>query len=484
MLIKKDQTVIQAYFMDKSNLPGGQADTVYFPASSKDITQVLESANQTNTPVTISGAGTGTTGGRIPFGGYVISMEKMDRILKIQRSPEITTVTVEAGVTLKALDDYLKDNDQIYAPNPTEYTAQIGATIANNSSGTHTFKFGATRKWVQGLTLVLPNGQLLKLSRGQLQAEGLLIGGHSNLPFSSVPIPSYTIPQTKNTAGYYAVPDMDLLDLFIGAEGTLGVIVEATLAIIPRPKSRLAFYLFFNDEADALVFASDLRGKRKSSSMLDPVCLEYFDSRALTFLRSVFGNIPANANGCIFAEQWLDSSEDSVLQAWINYLDRWDSVLSDTWCAQSEREHQQFEEIRHGLPVAINETIARYNQPKVSMDFAVPEHNFSELVDLYQRVLSKAGIQWLTFGHIGDCHLHLNLLPRDDSEYHQAIKIYKQLAETVVRLHGTLSAEHGIGKLKHHYLKLMYGTEGIHQMQTVKKAFDPKGILNRGNIFS
>jgi len=493
MITKTDPDIIQAYFFDKSNLSGGHADAVVFPETGDDVVRVLREANLSGTPVTVSGAGTGTTGGRIPFGGIVMSMEKMAGVDRRQDSPIITTAP---GTTLAQLDEYLEPQGLVYPPDPTETSAQIGATIASNASGARTFAFGATRDWVRGLTVVLPTGHLLSCERGQIVANHRGIIHHPALP--PIPIPTYPLPETKNAAGYYARPGMDLVDLLIGSEGTLGVIVEAILKVISRPQSRLAFYLFFTQESEALALATALRDKRPAYKHLNqhpatrnqppliaPVCLEYFDTRSLDFLKPVFPQIPARAQACIYTEQWLYSENDTgILNRWNTFSDAYASKIEDIWCAQTEKEHRHFKEIRHGLPSTINETIASFGQPKVSLDFAVPENSFPEMYRLYQTVCEESGIRWLMFGHIGDCHLHLNLLPENEKEYARAQMIYQQLALAVIRAKGTISAEHGIGKLKHHYLELLVGKRGIQELQAIKKVFDPQGILNRGNVFS
>ncbi|MFC1478138.1 FAD-binding oxidoreductase [Candidatus Margulisiibacteriota bacterium] len=505
MLIKTDPSIIEAYFSDKSYLSGGYADKAYFPENADDIAEIMKEANRSAVPVTISGAGTGTTGGRIPFGGSIISMEKMKGIKSEYDNNVLKTVSVLPGTTLAELDDYLKPLNVFFPPDPTETSAFIGAAIANNSSGSRTFKFGATRDWVQGVTIVLPEGGIINVERGQVFANGLEISLDPVIKSTSglsephaLHLPAYTIPETKNAAGYYSKPGMDLIDLFIGCEGTLGVIAGATLKVLPRPAHHIAFYLFLKNEQDAIKLAAELRGKRNAirtrasstTALIDPASLEYFDAHALDILRPQFSHIPQNARAGLFIEQLIglqpigSPDEDAVLNAWNDCFEKHESILIDIWCAQKDKEHQQFKELRHGLPVAINETISQYNQPKVSMDFAVPENEFNNFYSIFRQVLVDTNIEWLAFGHIGDCHLHINMLPKNNHEYEISKSIYQQLSEIVVSIKGTVSAEHGIGKIKHPYLELMYGEEGVAQMRAVKNILDPRGILNPGNVYS
>lgn len=297
----------------------------------------------------------------------------------------------------------------------------------------------------------------------------------------------------KNTAGYYLRKGMDALDLFIGSEGTLGVIVEATIKVIQRPAYRFAFYIFFQDEDSALNAVTLLRSKRinnpssfQTSMDMMPVVLEYFDSRSLNLLCSNSRMISSHAKACVYIEQWSadENTQGEVFNQWGKFADSLGSKVVDIWAATTPKELKQLQEIRHGLPIAINEMLARYGQPKVSLDFAVPEPVFSWLYSRYVELIDPTGLNWLMFGHIGDCHLHVNLLPKDASEYSQAQKLYTQLASEVISIGGTISAEHGVGKLKHALLVMMLGDKSIDHMRHIKQTLDPNDILNRNNIFS
>ena len=499
MLIKTDPDIIQSYFQDKSYLPGGHADKVFFPESTDDLKTIIKNAVRTHTPLTISGSGTGTTGGRVPFGGSVITMEKLKHISLNQNKNHLT---VEAGVTLEEISNYLEPNGLIYPPDPTEVSAQIGSTIANNSSGARTFKFGPTRAWISGLKVVLPSGQTLGMARGQYSAKGQIL--HIPQPLDmDIKIPSYKIPETKNAAGYYSKHNMDLIDLFIGSEGTLGVITEATLNLMPSPRNPIAFYIFTENQSTALNLAAKLRStgqaiqnknqveKTSPPPLIEPVCIEYYDSYAITLLKNIHPNIPLKAQACLYCEQWITDihpfsgeQEDIYLNAWSEFLDPDVQSIIDIWYADKEKELKTFKEIRHSLPAAINERIAQYKQPKISMDFAVPSTYFAKHYDNCMKILKNTNLEWLQFGHIGDCHLHLNILPKSEQQLQEANVIYDKLASLVLKNSGTITAEHGIGKIKHKYLRMMYGEKGVNEMKLIKQTLDPQGILNTGNLFT
>jgi D-lactate dehydrogenase (cytochrome) len=159
-------------------------------------------------------------------------------------------------------------------------------------------------------------------------------------------------------------------------------------------------------------------------------------------------------------------------------------ALSASWFATNEHDQAQLREFRHQLPVLMNEWFARYRQKKVSTDMAVPDDAFAGMLALYQDALSSSNLRYTIFGHIGDNHIHVNILPRNDSEATQARELYVQFLKYAASVGGTLSAEHGVGKLKREYLKLFYTEDNLREMAALKLAFDPAGILGRGNIFS
>jgi len=243
---------IQNYLTDASNMPGGHAEKLFVPESADDIAQILREANDSGIPVTISGARTGTVGGAVPFGGYVISMERMNKIKSIDR--ETMKAVVEPGVILGDFQKAVDAEGLFYPPDPTEWSCQIGGTVATNASGARSFKYGATRGFVQGLDIVLANGDRLKISRG----EAVSTDGESvKLPDSdiSIKIPTYKRPNVrKNVSGFYNARPLDAIDLFIGSEGLLGVISEIELSLLPKRDGSFSGIVFFEKETDLLEF--------------------------------------------------------------------------------------------------------------------------------------------------------------------------------------------------------------------------------------
>src|SRR6185295_18900299 len=271
MLIKSNRDEIESFLSDASHMRDGQADRVVFPENAEEVAEVLKSAAADKTPVTVSGAGTGTVGGRIPFAGIVLATDKLKQIKSIVHEEPGGRAVVEAGVRLADLQRLVDSADLFYPPDPTERSCFLGGTVATNASGARTFKYGPTRNYVKRLRIALANGDVINLRRGELRADAR---GRIKLPLPSggaieAQLPTYQMPRTrKHAAGYYVAPQMDVLDLFIGSEGTLGVITGIEVALLPKPSGLLSGVVFFKTDENVLSFVSEARklslAKRKN----------------------------------------------------------------------------------------------------------------------------------------------------------------------------------------------------------------------------
>ena len=436
----------------------------------------MVSANRYLIPVTISGAGTGTVGGRVAFGGIVLATDKLNRIKSIVHEAHGGFAVVEAGVVLSDLQRAVDQEELLYPPDPTERGCFVGGNVATNASGARTFKYGPTRNYVRALKVVLASGEVFDLRRGEVRADS---SGRIRLGSVEAHLPRYRLPKTrKNASGYFVAPELDAVDLFIGSEGTLGVICEVEVRLLPKPEGLLSGVVFFTDEAHVLALVSDVRAHG------DARALEFFDRESLNFLREKYSTIPHEAVGAIFFEQETnEAAEEAVLNAWQELLDQ-HHALADSWFATNEQDQAKLREFRHQLPVLMNEWFARYRQRKVSTDMAVPDEAFPGLFRLYKETLQSSGMRYTIFGHIGDNHVHVNILPRDDAEGARARAFYVEFLKYAASVGGTLSAEHGVGKLKRDYLHFFYNDQQLREMAALKQAFDPSGILGRDNIFS
>jgi D-lactate dehydrogenase (cytochrome) len=475
MLTKTKPDEIRSFVSDASFIREGHADRVVLPESVADVSAVLAAANRDRIPVTVSGAGTGTVGGRVAFGGIVLATDKLNRIKTIVHDEGYAVV--EAGVILSDFQSAVDREGLLYPPDPTERGCFIGGTVATNASGARTFKYGPTRNYIRRLKVVLASGEVVDLRRGEVHAdkEGVIRIGKA----IEVKLPSYRLPATrKNASGYFVAPEMDVVDLFIGSEGTLGVICEVETKLLPKPEDLISGVVFFANEEDLLALVEEVRADG------DARALEFFDHESLRFLREKYPAIPVAAVGAIFFEQEItEASEAAVLDDWQRLLDQ-HHAIPDSWFATNEPDQARLREFRHQLPVLMNEWFARYNQRKVSTDMAVPDGAFGGLFRLYRETLRDSGLRYTIFGHIGDNHVHVNILPRDDTEGARAREYYLQFLKYAASAGGTLSAEHGVGKLKRDYLRFFYTGAQLHEMAALKRGFDPNGILGRGNIFS
>lgn len=475
MLVKTHD--LQDYLTDASFIRDGHAERVVLPETIDEVAQVLAEANRARTPVTVSGAGTGTVGGRVAFGGIVLATDRLNHIKSIVREDGAARGVAEAGVVLSDFQRAVESEGLLYPPDPTERGCFLGGTVATNASGARTFKYGPTRNYITGLKVVLASGEVLELRRGEVHADS-----HGRLRIGKsleVQLPDLRMPATrKNATGYFVAPEMDAIDLFIGSEGTLGVICEITARLLPKPEALFSGVVFFENEADVLALVADVRAQ------VDARAIEFFDGESLNFLREKYSTIPAEAVAALFFEQeTTTSTEESVFEQWTTLLDQ-HHALTDSWFATNAADQAKLREFRHQLPVLMNEWFARYRQRKVSTDMAVPDEAFPGLFRLYQDALRDSGLRYTIFGHIGDNHVHVNILPRDDAEGARARELYVQFLKHAAAAGGTLSAEHGVGKLKREYLRLFYSDDQLREMAALKRALDPNGILGRGNIFS
>ena len=488
MIIKTDPAVIAGYLEDASGFTAGRAERLVIPEHAGELSAYLAEATQRREAVTVSGGGTGVTAGRIPRGGTLLSLERFTELGAVTRTARGGEIRVDPAVRLADLKSAAAAEGLLYGPDPTEWTGTLGGNAATNASGGQSFKYGPTRAHVRGLTVVLATGGIVSLRRGECRAQGdrlvLPLRGGGSLPFDR---PRLKAPQVeKNAAGFFSAPDMDAVDLFIGMEGTLGVISSLILDLLPAPRGVLSLACFFRQTGRALETAAAVRASVRGGAPrpgIAPASLEYLDRRALALLRPVFPNLPVDAESCLMVDQeWGPDGETAALEAWAGFLEEVGVPERNVWSAADAAGRERLRRFRHALPERVNEIVRSRRFPKVGTDLAVPSGAFDAMYDFYESGLQACGLDALIFGHIGDCHLHVNVLPRTAEEYQRARELYLGFACEAVRLGGTISAEHGVGKLKHDYLHLMIGKAGMQELARVKRVLDPAGILNRDNV--
>jgi len=268
--------------------------------------------------------------------------------------------------------------------------------------------------------------------------------------------------------------------------------------LLDKPDGFFSGIVFFQRNEDLLAFVE--RAKQKSfesrsneknppayagGSALSASLVEYFDNRALAFISEKFPETPSGMAGAIFFEQeTTEENEDELLETWNELIEKHNGDVDRSWFTTTEQDREKMRAFRHALPVSVNERGVRNKQKKIGTDMAVPDDSFTGFLKYQKEMLDASGIEYVIFGHIGDCHLHANLLPKNEDEAERSRHLYGRFIAQAIMLGGCVSAEHGIGKLKRKYLDAMMGERYINEMAEVKQAFDPNWILGRGSIFS
>ena len=447
-----DKSVREAYSADASGLRL-VPEIVGRPESVDEVVEIVRQAMADRTPITCAGAQTSTTAASISDRGMILSLRSLDRISAIDE--EARTVRVEPGALVGEIKRTAAAAGLLFAPDPTsEEESTIGGAIACNASGARTFKYGATRKHVQALKVVMASGETMEFRRTNLE---------------------------KNTVGYAFAHDP--IDWFIGSEGTLGIVVEAELALMPLPAHVVGLAVFFNTEEAALSFVVAARESRTVA----PRCIEYFDDQAIGIARtSAHGKIlPAEARAMVYVEEEVGDDLDSTLAEWSDLIESkvtdFDPLVFD-----GEARLKEARQIRHSIPSTMNERGTRHRDAggrKVSTDWAVPYRKVAEAIQTARGLAAENGIgQAVIYGHAGNGHPHQNFTARDARELATIEMVVEQTLRRVLALGGTVAAEHGIGKIKRRWLPLQMNGLQIAMMTAVKRELDPLGILAPGNI--
>ena len=514
--IGHDPDVVGSFLEDAAHFPGGFATGIAVPTSEAEVAGLVRAAAS----VLTIGAQSSLTGGATPRGELILSTSRLNHIVSFGDD----WVRVEAGVTVVDLEIALAKTGRYYPPVPTFTGAFVGGIVATNAAGAATFKYGTTRDWVRALTVVLANGDVLDIERGQTIADP---GGFFDILLSDriarVPIPRYRMPDVvKLSAGYFAAPGMDLIDLFIGSEGTLGVITEVTLRVLPqRPAMCLAFVPFDGRDA-ALSFVTRLREaaqetwRTKDPRGMDVSAIEHMDARCLALLREDGADrangvtIPDGTAIALLVTLELPSSMDSgrafdeigrarELRAPDTALVRFCRALDEAGVldrveiavpGDSAREHQLLA-LREAVPAGVNARVGRAKQQvdgriaKTAADMIVPFDRLGELLRIYDQEFHRRGLDAAVWGHISDGNLHPNVIPRSMEEAESGKAAILTFGREVIRLGGSPLAEHGVGRnpVKQQLLLELYGRDGVEQMRAVKRSLDPDFKLAPGVLF-
>jgi FAD/FMN-containing dehydrogenase len=451
--VTRDEEIRRAYSADASGLvmvPDGVAR----PRSADEVAALLAEASATGTPVTAAGGQTSTTAASISDRGILLSLRAMQRVIDID--PAARTARVEAGVLVGDLKRACAAYELLLAPDPTsEEECTVGGAVACNASGARSLRYGATRPHVRALRVALADGSIVELRRTALE---------------------------KNTVGYALAHDP--VDWFVGSEGTLGVVLEVELALLPLPEQVVGMAIPFVSEQDALRFVVAAR----ESVAVHPRCLEFFDALALDIAREAEGSRDwaSGAAAFVYVEEVPPRGLDPALDEWLALAEVHGALVDDVRVYEGETALREARRVRHAVPAHMNERGAArrlHGGRKVSTDWAVPYPYLAQAIGRARALANDAGVaQAVTYGHAGNGHPHQNFIAHDAGELARIESVVEATLREVISLGGTVAAEHGIGKLKRKWLPLQMSPLQVRAMQAVKRELDPSGILAPGNV--
>ena len=481
------------FLHDESKLAARAVASLALPASLGELRRVMRWHAGRGHAVSVSASRTGVAGGAVPDeGAHVVSVAALRGVLGVDADGEPPTATVLAGTWLSELTAWLAAHHPglVFPVDPTETSASLGGMVATNAGGARSYRFGCTREWVEALTVELASGRTLHLRRGVHRASGGRVALRDGDDLRTLHIGAIPKPPTKNAIGYGFAPDGDVLDLFVGAEGTLGVVSEVTVRLIRQREARMGFLQFFAAASDAFAFVDALRG----DAHLRTTAIEFLDARSHALalesgkpaVERVLQLAP-DGSCSVFAElAYADEDELAMI------VERLESSVAAaggdiraSLAGISDDELRDVRVFRHSVPERANATIARRREShpglhKIATDMSVADGDLAWVYELYRSRLTEEGLDFAIFGHVGDNHFHVNILPRDEDELRRAREIYAAFAREIVARGGSVAAEHGIGRIKKSFLALQYDAATLQDFRAVKTWADPEWRLNRG----
>ena len=376
----------------------------------------------------------------------------------------------------------------VFPVDPTSRTdAMVGGSLACNASGFTPGEVGAMRHWVESIDLILPNGLKIQANRGEYisrDGEFILSHGEDETVWS---VPRYQRPAIKNASGPYSSPDgvMDFIDLIIGSEGLFGIVTACSLRLSKRPYDYLDLFFSLPGEKNALQLLNYI-SKRFSGDLSSLSALEYFGVNCRKYMdheqKLFVGN---NQVGVYIQIPLFERSFDDAAGEWFEILMDADCEIDEAAIKImiNDRDRSLFLEARHSMPSNSLEVVQRRGTYTIMTDTVVPEDRFEEFLEYTHNLLSDENLDYLTFGHLGDCHIHFMILP-EKNQLVRATEVYTMIVEKSAFIGGVYSGEHGTGKRKRDDFLRCYGSDAVEQIRLAKMAVDPDLLLNRGNVIS
>jgi len=476
-----DSDIIKGYLRDWSNIEG-YAIGLCRPKDNVESAIIITVLYNLKVPYTISAGRTNLTGSATPMEGFVISIENLKNLKPTVKGSQVTT---SSGIYLEDMRKEVLEqtNNEFYYPvDPTSRKeAMIGGTVSCNASGFVPGEQGATRYWVQALEIILPNGKFVKCQRGDYISKNSIF----ELDGQVIELPTYNRPDIKNASGPYTCGngDIDFIDLIIGSEGMFGLITECTFKLKSRPKDYLDLFIILESEKHATQFYNYLSQILK----LDQVtALEYFGYNCQSYMnnREYFFKDESEV-GIYLQIPLYDDLFDNACAEWLEIASKSECNISDEkiYVLNDQKSWDLFFEARHSMPELALKRTKELNGISIITDTIVPPKNFPHFLNQTHTLIKNANIEYLLFGHLGDCHLHFHLIPSKEQEQ-DAISIYNRIINISSSLNGVYSAEHGTGKRKKMDFIKCYGKEAVEQVRKTKLSFDPFMLLNKGNVIT
>ena len=430
------------YSMDGTASLQQMPGCVVFATATNQVSAILKQANETGVPVVTRGSGTGLSGGSLPVDGCVVlCLVKMDKILELDQ--ENLTILVEAGVTTLQVADAAAAVGLLYPPDPGSMKiSTIGGNVAENSGGLRGLKYGVTRNYVMGLEVVLPNGEIM-------------FTGNKCV---------------KDVAGF------SLKDLFIGSEGTLGVITKVLLRLIPKPQARKTLIATFNDMSKAAQTVSDI-----IAAKIIPCALEFLDRTTIRCVEDYAKvGLPLDCEALLLMESDGHPAAVEDEAAKMAEVAKANGALA-VRLARDEAEGIRLATARRSAFSAL----ARVSPTTILEDATVPRSELAKMIRYVDTVARKYELRIGTFGHMGDGNLHPTFLTdeRNSDEMHRVEQAFAEIFEEAIRLGGTITGEHGIGVAKKSFLPKFAGDAQMRVMRELRRVLDPATILNPGKMF-
>ena len=458
------------------------------PSNKIECAIILKTCHTCNILLTVSAGKTNLTGSATPMGGVVLSTSALvtpDIELDIKSKHALSPV----GISLETFRNRVLEisNNTLYYPaDPTSRNdAFVGGTISTNASGFVPGEKGSMRYWVREIEFLFPNGDLVNVVKGQYLSKG----GFFYLDYDGgkvkMPVPSYDRPKIKNASGIFSDENgvVDLIDLIVGSEGILGMVTSCQLKVTENPKEKLELFISFSSESKAIDFYDFLNNQFKQQ--FDQLtAMEYFGYNSQKYMTNkefLFSN--ENDVAIYLQIPIFNDSIDSKIEEWTGLFYSFDPHLDldKVIVLNDPNNWKKFFEARHSIPDNALTKTQKIGGVSIITDTIVPPHNFRLYLKKVHAALKNTSIEYLLFGHLGDCHLHFHLIPNSQQEK-ECLKVYDYLIDLSSKLGGVYSAEHGTGKRKRNDFKKCYGSKAVEMVKQLKSSIDPNNYLNQGNL--